>query len=555
MNGISELGPLAWPEGATLPPVSTLPELIAWRAGRDGDAVAVVSEGQRITYAELDERIRRTSAGFEALGLKSGAHIALLGPNSADWLVAALGAQRAGFVVDCFNTWARAWDLEYLLSAAHAEVLVTVSQSRSIDILGELRSIAEGLWTSRVSTAFPELHHLVLLGGESSATAPPAWAIPFEHLSSAPPSNLPTRALADDIAYVLYTSGTTSRPKAVPLRHRALIENGYSIGDRLGLDSDDRVWLGSPLFWSLGCANAVMAAFTHGARVVLQERFEGASAIELMTTEQCTAAYLLPMISAELIDAGGATLRENAALRKGLTIGTPEEVRQAIVELGIPELCNVYGSTETYGNCCVTPSTMPLEERLRSQGPRLPGFEMRVVDPETGDVVPLGDSGELQMRGRVMTGYIDAPELTTAAFTQDGWFHTGDVVRILDDESMEFIGRATEMIKTAGINVSPVEVETFLATHPGVGQVGVVGAAHPTRGEVVVAFVVLRSWSTATAEELREYCRDALAGYKVPWIVRVVDRLPTTVTGKLMRRDLIAPAQKVVAAALETRAP
>jgi len=538
------LSALPWPDGDEPPAVATLPELLEHQATSVPDAEALVAGDRRYTYRELNAAVGRVSAGLAALGVRRGTHVALLAPNVSEWVVTAFAVHRLGGIVESFNTWVKAWDLGHLLALSRAEVLVMAPGVRSIDLLAELRELAPDLWETGRSSEFPHLDHIVVLEGERVTPVPPG-AIDFADIMSDAAAPLSV-ARGDETAFVLYTSGTTSAPKAVPLAHRALIENGYAIGSRMGLTTADRVWLGSPLFWAYGCANAMMASFGHGSCLVLQERFTGDTAAELMATEECTAAYLLPSLTNSFILEALPQMRAVSSLRTGLVIGRPEEFRQASVDLDIPELCNVYGSTETYGNCCVTPHTMPLETRMHCQGPPLPGVEVRIVDAETGVTISIEEPGEVQIRGRTMTGYIDNPEASAEAFTVDGWFRTGDTGVIRADGTLRFVGRATDMIKTSGINVSPIEVESFIATHSAVAEVGVVGAPHPTRGEVVVAFVVATPGEEIAADELIAFCKRSLAGFKVPWAITFVDELPRTSTGKMMRRDLRKPAAELV---------
>lgn len=315
------------------------------------------------------------------------------------------------------------------------------------------------------------------------------------------------------------------------------------------LSEQDRVWFGSPLFWSYGCANALMATMTHGACFVLQEQFSADSAADLMGAERVTAAYVLPtMIDALCSAADGAVadrIRALGTIRTGATIGRREEIQRAVDLLGIDGICNVYGSTETYGNCCVTPRAWPVGRRLACQGPPLPGVELRIVDEETGRELPVGAAGELQIRGRITPGYLDDDEGSESAFTPDGWFRSGDRMTIGEDGAVSFVGRMTDMIKTSGINVSPAEVETFLSGHPDVAEVVVLGAPHPTRDQAVVAFVVPRV-DSLTEEDLLSFCRDRIAAYKIPTAVAIVNELPRTGTGKLRRRDLAADAAALV---------
>jgi len=314
----------------------------------------------------------------------------------------------------------------------------------------------------------------------------------------------------------------------------------------MGLTNQDRVWLSSPLFWSFGGANAAMATLTHGACLVLHEVFTPQSAAEVLAKERCTAAYLLPSAIAALVDEVATEVSAVDSLRTGLTIGRPEEVRRAVDQLGIENICNVYGSTEVYGNCCVTFHDMPLELRLTCQGPPLEGVMLRIVDQESQKILPIGEAGELQVKGRVMAGYIGDPVATMKAITEDGWYRTGDTGRLQPDGTFQFVARHTEMIKTSGINVSPLEVEGFIASLDAVSEVVVVGAPHPSRGEVPVAFVVTKRGAELSSTELMQYCRSSIASFKVPWIVEIVEQLPKTTTGKIMRKSLTSTADSLV---------
>lgn len=553
------VGPIPWPSGLTPPDCRTLPELLDYMADLRPDSPALVAGASRLSYSELADKAHLFAAVLARLGVNRQSRVAILSPNIEEWVVSAFGALRMGIPVDTFNTWSLSYDLDYLLSTSKTEVLIMIPTIRSTDMLGELRQLIPELWTSEpgefTSLRFPSLKHVVVIGDDTAETEFPSGAEKFgvlmrEAIGSPTPPNL---AHGPDTAYVMYTSGTTQYPKAVPLQHRGLIENGFSIGSRMGLTDKDRVWLGSPLFWSFGGANAAMAAMTHGACLVLQERFTADGAAELLKVEECTAAYLLPSMIGTLVGEVAPKIREIKSLRTGIAIGRPEEIKRAAVDLGIAEICNVYGSTETYGNCCVTPHTMPLKERLVSQGPPLNGVELRVTDLESGAVLPIGAAGELQARGRIMAGYIGNPDATEAAMTQDGWFRTGDTAVLRSDGTMQFLSRHSDMIKSSGINISPSEVEGFLMTHPDVEKVVVVGAPHPSRGEVPVAFVVLHAGASVSGQEIKDFCKGAVASFKTPFLVQIVNELPHTSTGKIMSKDLRSPAAEAVNAVLASQ--
>ena len=285
----------------------------------------------------------------------------------------------------------------------------------------------------------------------------------------------------------------------------------------------------------------------------MQPRFEPGEWIGLIERHRCTAVYTLPSMT-------GAALRDPefrpervASLRTGLMIGSPQEVRIAAEELGAAQICNIYGSTETYGNCCVTPCDWPLQRRMHSQGPPLPGMVLRIVDPGTGRRLGPNETGAVEVAGHVSPAYSGASaEHNASVFTADGHFRTGDLGFLDEGGNFHFVGRDSDMIKRAGINVSPAEVENLLLQHPAVAQVAVVGAAAGERGEAIVAFVVPAASATADAEALRAHCRALASSYKVPDLIEICAELPATETGKLLRRALKDRAQAIVRETIAT---
>jgi fatty-acyl-CoA synthase len=524
--------------GAQRPFSRHLAELVTETARRTPDAPAVIDGDGTLTWARLDERVDAHAHGLRDLGLRRGGTLGLLCTNRAAWLCAALGAHRLGARVAAFNTFSKAWDLEYMLAHSEAEVLVCVRRFRRRDYGETLAELLPGLADGgRPSAHFPHLREVVLVGEESALPGTlrlddvvPERATPLE----------PTAGSVADDAFVLYTSGSSARPKAVPLQHYGIVENGFAIGERAGLHAADRVLVPVPLFWAYGAINALPATFTHGAALVLQEAFEPAGAVELVERHRCTAAYTLPNLTAAMVSAPGFDRARVASLRTGLTIGTPADLRRAMDGLGLEGICNVYGSTETYGNCCVTPAAWPRERRASSQGPPLPGVRLRIVDPGTGTVLPHGEVGEIQVAGPYLArGYLGHAGAGGSPFGPDGWYATGDLGALDADGALRFSTRATEMIKTGGINVAPREVEEFLGLHPAVVDVAVVGVPDAALDEVPVAFVVPRRGADVTAGELLAFCRERIAAYKVPPRIHVVDALPVTDTGKLARRRLV----------------
>jgi fatty-acyl-CoA synthase len=511
-----------------------LRELAEGSPGHDG----VVTVDGRTSWAELLAGTERVAAALQRDGVGPGDRVAVLLDNRVEWLQVAFACASLGAITSPFNTWVKTHDLSYLLSHARPTVLITLDRLARQDFLSYLRPLLPDLDTGVAGEwkvdGLPELRSVVVLGDAVPAGAH-AWA---DWLGDEPAPPLADAAAPSDIALVLYTSGSTANPKAVPLIHEHLIANGYAIGARQGLLAVDRVFLASPLAWAFGSANAMMAALTHGAALVLQAAFEPAGALELLQRERCTSIYTLPVMTRALIAEPGFDRSALPFLRRGLTIGPPAELRLVREALGVDQIANIYGSTETYGNCCVTPYGAPAERRDVSQGPPLDGVEVRIVDLERRTPLPPGEVGEILVRGRITPGYLDADRVPRPVVDTDGFFATGDLGSLDAAGWLTFAARDSEMIKTAGINVSPAEVESFLATHPGIAEVAVVGAEMDVRGQVVVAFVVLAPDATVTPDQIRSWCKESIASYKVPHTVIAVDALPTTATGKLSRRDL-----------------
>ena len=336
---------------------------------------------------------------------------------------------------------------------------------------------------------------------------------------------------------MLYTSGSTSTPKAVPILHYGLIENGWNIGERLGMVRGDRVWLPSPLFWGFGCENALFVSFTHGAGLVLQDVFDAGEALRLLEGQRCTMIYATANMLHAVLEHPDLGARDLGVLRGGATLGSPAQIERA-ASLA-PEICHVYGLTETYANCITTRHDDDLEIRKHSIGRPLPGMDVVIADPRTHRPVAAGEIGEIKVRGYVTPGYYDDPERNAASFDDEGYLLTGDLALVGADGRIYFRGRLKEMIKTGGINVSPIEVEEALRAHPAVREAFVTALADPTHDEIVGAVIVPAGEGVAAAE-LAEFCRRTLASYKVPRAFRFVtaEQLPVTATGKLQKSRL-----------------
>lgn len=511
-------------------------ELLAEQAARTPDGTAVIADGETVSYASLHSAASRVAGALRARGIERGDAVGILINNRVAWLEIFFGAAALGATVVPLSTWSKGPELDFLLSDSGIKCLFLIERLGGQDFASDIAEL-------RASGRHPALERLVLVDGEARE----GFERYADYRSGAEIEALPPGmgVSAADTAVVLYTSGSSSRPKSVPLQHYAAIENGFNIGERQGLAPGDRVLISIPLFWSYGAVNALPAALSHGAALVLQGRFEPGEALDLIEAHGCTALYTLPAMTNALVAHPKFSRERTRTLRTGVTIGAPQDVLKAAEVLGAAQICNIYGSTEVYGNCCVTSSTWPLEERAHCQGLPLPGVTLRIRDLETGLLLRVGEVGGVEVTGYMMPGYRgDSAKHNAEVITEDGWFRTGDLGHLDGQGRFHFAGRSSEMIKRSGINVSPAEVEEALQQHPAVGIAGVTGLADAHKGEAIVAYVVAKPGATVETAALIAHCRERLSGYKVPDVIRLASELPLTPTGKLMRRELKAMAEQ-----------
>lgn len=516
------------------PESRTLASLIDELADAQPTRTAVLDRDRSVTFGDLRTRADAIAGGLRDLGITPGDRVAILMENRVEWVETMFAVHRVGATVVGVSTWATASDLTYYLTHSESDAVVATASFAGTDFAAMLDDLLAGTLSDPGpvdAAGLPDLETVVLLGADRPGAT--AFAdLPADPISGEDPND------PEDVALLLYTSGSTAKPKGVPLLHGGVVENGYHIGERMDLTPKDRLWLASPLFWSYGSANGLPALLTHGGSLVLQAPFDPEVAVDLLEDHDCTVYYGMPNMAKRMVDVDGFDPR-NLSLRTGTTIGPPEDVAFTIDELGVPDLCNVYGATETYGNCAVTDCELPREERLHTQGTPLPGQDIVITDPDTGERLDRGEVGEIRVGGRITPGYHDAPEQNRAAFDEAGYLKMGDLGRLDENGRVQFRGRLKNMLKVGGINVSPIEVEQHLLDHPAVDQAFVVGVDHPEKGEVVGAVVVPVSDASVSERSVVEHC-SSLAAYKRPARVTIVSPgdLPETDTGKIQRNDL-----------------
>lgn len=505
-------------------------ELLCEQADKAPESFAAIYEDQAVTFATLANSSGHLASGLRDRGIRRGDRIGLLSHNRIEWLEIFFATTALGATLVPFSTWSTASELEFLINDSEIKWLFMIEQ------FGEQR-FAEKVLAMMASGAIPNLENCYLVGDNTSSIMDSLDD--FRSDDPLPALAPGERASATDPLVILYTSGSSNRPKSVPLDHFAAIENGFNIGERQGLIAGDRVLISIPLFWSYGAINALPAVLSHGATMVLQSHFEAGGALDLIEQHRCTALYTLPAMTNALVGHTEFRPERTATLRTGVTIGAPQDIVKAANELGAQEICNIYGATENYGNCCVTPHYWPLDKRASTQGKPLPGVHIRIRDPESSALLGPGKVGEIEVRGYLTRGY-DGNSATAniESFTDDGYFRTSDLGSLDEDGCLHFSGRRSEMIKRSGINVSPAEVEETLQQHSDIALAGVTGLEDESRGEIIIAYVIARPGHHIKTDNVLAFCRERLSRYKIPDRLVITDSLPLTATGKLMRKEL-----------------
>ncbi len=501
---------------AELPRFRSIADIPCLHAKARGGKPAVHHEGGSLTYAELDDRCRRFAA-FLASRAAPGERAGILLPNVPEFVVAYFGAIAAGAIAVPINTRLSPPEVGYILSDCGARALVTTrEQHAKLSALPEARSVAT--W--------------ILVDGAQPGT------LSFDDAMRPDPRPSPAPADPEDVACLLYTSGTTGFPKGAMISHRNALFNVASCRATLGYREDDTGLVVVPLFHVTGLHSQLVAHLACGATVVLQREYETRRMLELVSRHGVTCLFLVPAIY-KLV-----TLREDLSaydlshVRVAAYGGAPmdPETIRAMRRLLPAELHNCYGLTESSSLATVLPSDLALE-RSDSVGRAVPGTDAQVRD-ESGKPLPPGEAGELYLRGpNIVRGYHGAPEKSREAI-RDGWLRTGDIARIDADGLVVILDRAKDMINRGGEKIYGLEVENVLYAIPGVAEAAVVGAPHPIFGEVPAAFVVPMPGAALDPEAIRNHCAARLADYKVPVEVRFVERLPRNPGGKVLKQEL-----------------
>jgi long-chain acyl-CoA synthetase len=487
------------------------------------DAPACRFAGTTTTYAELDEQSGRVAAGFGSAGLGPGQVVALQLPNIAPFLIAYFGALKAGLVVLPLNPLLMAPELEYHLTDSAAAMLIGF----------------EGMHAEAVkaceTTGVPL--YLISMG---SGPLPDGTRSALELFSPAPleePGGDVTPRSPDDTAVLVYTSGTTGKPKGAELTHFQLYMNSTVAGGLFGVRSDDVVLAVLPFFHVFGLSSVVNVFIRHGGCLSILPRFQIGAVLDAVEADRCTVIGGVPTMLHALARQD-VTGRDLSALRVAVSGGAslPEDVMRAFEDKYGIEVLEGYGMTETASSCSFN---RPGDRKVLSIGKPLWGVQMRVSD-SAGRALPPGREhvGEILIRGHnVMKGYLDRPEATAEAL-RDGWLHSGDLGFVDEDGFYFIVDRAKDLVIRGGYNVYPREIEEVLYAHPAILEAAVIGKPDQRLGEEVVAVVALRPGASATADEIIGYTRERLAAYKYPREIRFMDELPKGPSGKILKTAL-----------------
>jgi fatty-acyl-CoA synthase len=510
------------------------------------DALISCHQDLRYTYSELLAEVDRAARALLALGVAHGDRVGIWSPNAAEWIVTQYAAAKAGAILVNINPSYRVRELEYALAQSGVSVLVLARAFRKTDYVQTLLDLVPGLSATTPdladATRLPALKHAIVLGPDAPAGAT-TWAEFLARGKRIPPGDLAAREALlqfDDPANIQYTSGTTGYPKGATLSHHNILNNGFFVGELLRYTPHDRVCVPVPFYHCFGCVMGNLGALTHGAAVVVPaEAFDAEATLRAIESHRCTSIYGVPtMFIAQLEHPAFGDCRLDS-LRTGIMAGAPcpvEVMRQVIDRMHVPEVTICYGMTETSPVSFQSTVDDSIETRVSTVGRVHPHVECKVVDPDTGAVVPRGVPGELCTRGySVMLGYWNNGEATRAAIDTAGWMHTGDLAVMRDDGNVNISGRIKDMIIRGGENISPREIEEFLYTYPKISDVHVIGVPDTKYGEEVCAWVRLREGQEATGRELQEFCRGQIASYKIPRYIRFTTEFPTTVTGKVQK--------------------
>ena len=517
-------------------------------AARWPDREGLVYLDRRYTFREAAAKVDEAARALIGLGVGPGEHVALWLTNCDEWVFVHFALAKIGAVTVPVNTRFRSRDLAYVLKQSDSVMLVVHDVSGPVDYLAMLREIDRA--------DFPELRKIVLVAEGPAHEGFADWRRALEAGRAVPQEEVVRRAAdaaPDAVAFIMYTSGTTGFPKGAMHSHK-LIRNNEERGFKMGYTARDTVLNYLPLFHAFGYSEGALMSPLFGVRQILTATFDPDECLDLVETERVTVMHGFEAHMKGLCEAQEARPRDLSSLRTGLFAAGMKSAtpvcRRGAETLTPMRAVSGFGMTEVWLGVTVCSVDDDLERRTETSGYPAPGYEVRIVDPETLAPCPPGVEGELQVRGfSLMLGYYKKPAETAESYARDGWFRTGDMGVWREDGYMRFLGRYKDMLKVGGENVDPMEVEGLLLDHPEIRQAAVVGAPDARLAEVAAAYVEREPGSRLDAESIVAWCRGKVASFKIPAHVFFIDEFPMTASGKIRKVELRGDARS----RLETR--
>ena len=549
----ASLPTLSYARGSTAVPLieQTIGAFMAEMARRQPEREALVSvhQGLRYSYAALLEEARRLASALLGMGLAKGDRVGIWSHNNAEWVLMQLATAEVGLVLVNINPAYRSAEVEYALNKVGCKLLVTMAQFKTSDYLGMLRELApewaQGQPGALRARRLPALHTVVWIDSSADEPEQPGMLRFSELLARGDAADARVGAVAATLSAhepinIQFTSGTTGFPKGATLTHRNILNNGFFIGECMRLTPEDRLCIPVPLYHCFGMVLGNLACFTHGSAIVYpNDGFDALSVLQTVQAERCTGLHGVPTMFIAELDHPRFAEFDLSTLRTGIMAGSPcpiEVMKRVVSDMHLSEITIAYGMTETSPVSCQSDADTPLEKRVATVGRVQPHLEIRIIDPDTGAVVPVGQRGEFCTRGySVMHGYWGDEERTREAIDAEGWMHTGDLA-VMDAEGyVNIVGRIKDMVIRGGENIYPREIEEFLYRHPQVQDVQVVGVPDAKYGEELCAWIIAKPSTQPSEQDIRAFCQGQIAHYKVPRYIRFVETFPMTVTGKIQK--------------------
>lgn len=531
----------------------------------NGWAVRYTDRNYFRTWKELNDEADLIARGMMSLGVKKGDHVAIWATNTPEWILTLFAAAKIGAVLVTVNTNFKIFELEYLLRQSDTKLLVMIGGFKNNDYVATVNELLPELKTTSgeiESEHLPFLKRVVFAGKET-----PEGMLNFEDLKILG-GDFPVEIYEEnkktlnthDVVNMQYTSGTTGFPKGVMLTHYNILNNGKTIGDGMKFTKNDKLCITVPFFHCFGLVLAMMACITHGTTMVPVERYSPVPVMNAISVEKCTAVHGVPTMFIAMLEHAQFNNFDFSSLRTGIMAGSPcpiEVMKKVIDKMNMRGIVIVFGQTEASPGCTMTTTSDSIDKRVNTVGRAFPGVECKIIDPESGEELPINTPGEFCARGyNIMKGYYKMPEATAQAIDKDGWLHTGDLCTVDEDGYYKVVGRIKDMIIRGGENIYPKEIEECLYTCDKVSDVQVIGVPSEAYGEEVMACVILKEGEEMTEEEVKEFVGARMAKHKVPRYVRFVDSFPTNAAGKIqkfkMREEVIEILKLQTAASIET---